>query len=189
MGLTWREVVDRFWNLKPAKGGGICIYHLRKHYRDEVEVEDGIVYYYLHRVCIARYYPDANILELDHNGYDTPTTRDRLNAIARFGRVSLTTKGLMFFPRKSSFAYDLPVVIDLENGKVLNFRKEYSLVPKIGKVEGMNYTTVRMNGDTFVVRESGKVFRVLKEKVNGKRVKYYKHYGEYICERVDGLPT
>lgn len=193
MGLTWGEVVDRFWNLRSAKGGGKCRYHGYSHYRDEVEVEDGVAYYYLHRVCIAKYHSYANILEIDHQGYNTPTTRDRLNAIARFGSVSLTVIGMLFFPKGSDFAYAPPIVVDLETGKVLNYRKEYYIVPKISNVKGRDYITIRVNGDTYVVHKSGKIFKVLKSVMVGmtgeRKVRYYKYYGEYICERVGGLPS
>ena len=61
-----------------------CSTHFGEHYRDESVVYDGKSYYYYHAVEIAAF--DGETLILYHQGYHTPTTRDRLNTILSYAK-------------------------------------------------------------------------------------------------------
>lgn len=186
--LTWREVVDRFWDKKPAKGGGKCPYHGYTHYRDETfPVFDGkneftFQSYYFHDYEIARWYPDSNILYL--YSYTTPTTRDRLNAIASHfgGQVSIVDHHMVLYLGNRAWIFD-KIIIDVNTKKVLHVDgKEIIFVPKLGrkKVNDFGYyATARVKGETYVFY-MGRVWKVMRD-WKGRPKKYW----DIICEEVE----
>ncbi|RLI20472.1 hypothetical protein DRO54_06200 [Candidatus Bathyarchaeota archaeon] len=198
--MRWLDVVDRFWQGRPAKGGGKCSYHSYTHYRDEVDVEDGKIVYYFHGYPIAKYYPATGVLVLDHCGYYTPTTRDRLSAIVPFGYISLIRDESMVLARwKSNVLYELPVVIDVNRRRVLDHNGELYLIPKLGRKKTERY-------DDYVVMKNseGEIKYVLNKPISTRHIivlkdgkilaprlvwwnrsRYLKYYRQYVCIPVD----
>lgn len=190
--MKWRDVVNRFWEGKPAKGGGWCYYH-NNHYRDRVVVDDDKVTYILHNSPIAIWYRHSDLLQLDDCGYSTPTTRDRLNAITPVGGMSV--KDMMTFLVHGRDLYLLPVVLDVEEGRVLTHHGSVRLVPKLGRKKTERYgeyvtyltghSIVKSNGYDISLRR----LVIFPDGVyapivgwNGRPIKWY---GEYMCLKID----
>ena len=195
--MKWSVVVKRFWEGRPAKGGGWCHYH-GDHYRDVVEVDGDIVRYLFHGHEIATYYKNTKILKLDNCGYATSTTRDRLNAIMSFGYICniLDSTYLSY----NGDLHELPVVFSTEDRKILSSEGEYRLVPKIGRRRTEHFGKylsvlygagiVKLDGhyvnlDRVLVFEDGMYAPVIRGR-GIDRVKYAKYYGRYLCRKLDG---
>jgi hypothetical protein len=186
--MKWKEVVWRFCNRKPAKGGGWCSYH-GDHYRDVSAKEDGKLVYYYHDNPIAEL--DGPFLRITHCGYVTPTTRDRLSAIVGTltGRYSvhimLNADGYynsrMYFGEFGvPYSYFFSeAVIHVPTGNVVDGDiQKFITVRRLGrsKVNDFNdYITVKDDWRTFVIlKETAEVFKVVR-----------RWCGNYVCVETD----
>ena len=179
--MKWVEVVQRFAEDRPAKGGGICHYHLKTHYRDVVKV-DGTTTYYFHDLPIAIKHSDG--LTITHCGYRTYTTAIRLNAIIK-----------QFFPEYTVYrlfcGFYVYMVLDTgenmynfyritldKRGKVIG--GDYSkikIIKRIGRKQindFEDYITVRTWKDTYVYDKKERTWYKV---IGGK-------YPRYLCEEL-----
>jgi len=185
--LKWSEVVERFCNGKPAKGGGWCTYH-GGHYRDVSAKEDGKIVYYYHDNPIAEL--DGSILIIRHCGYVTPTTRDRLSAIVykltgRYSVHIMLREDEMFLSEYGSpYGYFFSeAVIHVPTGNVVDGDiQKFIVVERIGRRKAnvfKDYITVKDGWHTFVIlKETAEVFRVEKE-----------WWKSYVCVETDPKPA
>jgi len=182
------DVVDRFCKRKSAKGGGICRFHYDRHYRDEVVVlDDGTVRYNFHGTPIAVL--NGNVLKLDDWGYATPTTRDRLAAIASAMTRGVWTVSIMFgrtILHNGDFTvnYSLPVAIDVNDMRVIMGERIY-IVRRVGRKRINNfgwYMTMKVDGNWFALID-GKL-HILKKvsKFDGDKLYLFRpvNHDEYV---------
>jgi len=175
--MKWYDVVNKFVEGKPAKGGGLCAYHLNQHYRDVVKVEEDTIYYLFHEHTIAKYNKADKTLYISHCGYPTQTTRDRLDAIIhqffkdyRISRVydNIRWKWLMVLEdNKNKKHYTFDWVKFDERGDIIN-GELYELIwikyLGYGKYNDFgDYKVVRAQEGTFIVK-NGKIYKVLCKK-------------------------
>ena len=175
--MKWYDVVNKFVEGKPAKGGGKCKYHYYSHYRDVVEIHENTVSYLFHEYTIAKYNKADKTLYISHCGYPTQTTRYRLDAIInqffkdyRISRVydNIRWKWLMVLEdnkNKKHYAFNW-VKFD-EHGKIIDGELfELIWIKYLGHGKNTDfgdYKVIKTQEGTFVIK-NGKIYKVLCKK-------------------------
>ena len=181
--MRWIEVVQRFAEDKPAKGGGICTYHYPRHYRDVVKV-DGTTTYYYHDHDIA--IKNSNKLTISHCGHVTYTTAIRLNAIIKqffpeytIHRLFCDAHVYMILSTKDKM-YSFDTITLDKKGKVIGGDySEIMIIDKIGRRrinEFDDYITVKADKTYVQRKKDGKWFEVIGKKKYGYVCKELKNF-------------
>ena len=176
--MKWYDVVNKFVEGKPVKGGGKCKYHYNSHYRDVVEVNGCITCYLFHEYTIAKYNKIDKTLYISPCGFPTQTTRDRLDAIIyeffgnnyRISRVynNINEKWLMVLEdNKNKKHYTFNWIKFNEKGEIIN-GELYELIwiryLGHGRITDFgDYIVAKMPNGIFVVK-NGKIYKVLCKK-------------------------